>query len=72
MMIWKLTPTDVESVHWNGSTYKGEVIVRAKDQDQALHLADSKSWKVRDARLSNDSPSCPWSPRGCGGSQDDR
>ena len=26
MMIFKLTPTDVESDHWNGSTYKGRVI----------------------------------------------
>ena len=38
-MIWKLKPTDVESDHWKGSTYKGEVIARAKDERQARALA---------------------------------
>lgn len=56
MMIWKLTPTDVESSHWRGSTYKGEVIVRAEDEDEARHLAQSSFGIARDARLSRDSP----------------
>lgn len=60
MMIWKLTPTDVESDHWNGVTYKGEVIVRAEDQEQARHLAHSSFVIARDARLSPDSPLPPW------------
>ncbi len=38
-MIWKLKPTDVESDHWKGSTYKGEVIARAEDERQARALA---------------------------------
>lgn len=60
MTILLLTPTDVESDHWNGSTYKGEVIVRAKDQDQARHLAQLHFGIARDVRLSKDSPAPPW------------
>lgn len=42
MKILKLMPTDVESVRWKRSSYKGEVIIRAEDEKQARELADQK------------------------------
>jgi hypothetical protein len=40
MPIWELTPVDETSDHWRASTYKGHVIVRAKDEDEARELAN--------------------------------
>ncbi len=40
MMIFLLTPIDAESEHWQDSTHKGEVFVRAKDERQARSLAN--------------------------------
>jgi len=39
MTIWKLTPTIKESPNWEASTYCGEVIVRASDEEEARQLA---------------------------------
>ena len=40
MMIWKLTPIDVESNEWQYSTHKDIAIVRAKNEEQARSLAN--------------------------------
>lgn len=42
MPIWKLTPIDIHSDEWELSTYKGVVIVRAKDEDAARDTATYK------------------------------
>lgn len=39
MLIWKLTPLPTDSPDWNLSTYRGEVIARAKDEGEARQLA---------------------------------
>lgn len=60
MMIFKLTPTDVDSDDWNGSTYKGEVIVRAEDEQQARTLANMHFGLVRKQVRGADTPMAPW------------
>ena len=39
MPLWKLDPIDFGDRNWAASTYKGEVIVRAKDWRRAQRLA---------------------------------
>jgi len=35
MSIFKIAPTEKESERWRASTYKGDVIVRAENEDEA-------------------------------------
>jgi len=39
MPLWRLEPNDLSNRHWNASTYKGPVIIRAGDADAAQLLA---------------------------------
>lgn len=41
MAIWKLKPVDPREHHWRASTYVGPVVVRARDEAEARHLAAS-------------------------------
>ena len=60
MAIWQLRPTEKPSEHWEGSTYKGEVIVRAPDEREARqHAANEFAAMVRH-RPGGDSPFPPW------------
>ncbi len=60
MMIFKLTPIDAESDHWQASTYKGEVIARAEDEQQARTLANMHFGLVRKQVHGTDTPTPPW------------
>ena len=42
MNIYKLTPRDPDSEVWSGSDFKGALIVRAKESDNALRMARLK------------------------------
>jgi hypothetical protein len=42
MKIYKLTPRDQGSEVWSGSDFKGSLIVRAKESDNALRMARLK------------------------------
>lgn len=42
MAIWKLTPTARDLDDWRLSSYRGPVIVRAHDEDEARSTATSK------------------------------
>ncbi|GJQ59653.1 MAG: hypothetical protein D8M57_06550 [Candidatus Scalindua sp. AMX11] len=42
MKIYKLTPRDLSSKVWEGSSFKGSIIVRAEKSDNALMLARLK------------------------------
>ncbi|MEE9130815.1 MAG: hypothetical protein V3T84_12410 [Phycisphaerales bacterium] len=60
MHIWELKPTNIESDHWQGSTYKGEVIVRAEDEDEARRHA-LVTFRVPTERVPRaDTPFPPW------------
>lgn len=58
--LWKLAPTGRWSIHWEGSVYHGDVIVRAEDEAEARLVAVRalgiavRHWLGRDAPLS------PW------------
>ena len=41
MAIWKLEPVNPGEHHWRASKYIGPVIVRARDEAKARHLAAS-------------------------------
>ena len=59
-MIWKLTPTDVPSDHWECSTYKGEVFVRSASEDAARTTAYLAFHKATPKSLGRDKPISPW------------
>lgn len=60
MPIWKLTPTNVESTDWQGSTYKGPVVVRAESDKEARELAVSR-FVIAVRRVPGQNTSmCPW------------
>ncbi len=42
MKIYKLIPRDLSSDVWGGSNFKGALIVRAKESDNALRMARLK------------------------------
>ncbi|MFQ5683585.1 MAG: hypothetical protein ACE5HC_09965 [Candidatus Binatia bacterium] len=42
MPIWQLTPIDKASDHWQASTHKGEVIVRAASEGEARAKATAE------------------------------
>ena len=42
MKIYKLTPRDPGSEVWSGSNFKGSLIVRAEESDNALRMARLK------------------------------
>ena len=60
MPIFKLTPTANASDHWEGSTYKGVVIVRAPDEREARQHAANEFANFVKHRPGDDSPLPPW------------
>lgn len=48
MPIWKLTPIDDTADHWEASTYKGEVIVRASSEQEARKTAAGNFYQMRE------------------------
>ena len=41
MMIFKVTPTNLNSPHWAASTYREEVLIRAENKHRAMLLASA-------------------------------
>ena len=39
MPIWKLSPINLQAEDWKRSTYKGDAIIRAKDENEARDVA---------------------------------
>lgn len=60
MPIWKLTPSNITSPHWNCSTYKDPITVRAPSEDEARQRATLVFGIGRMAVLGDDSPLPPW------------
>ena len=40
MLLWQLQPVDTAATCWEASTYRGQVIVRARDEAAARELAE--------------------------------
>ncbi len=60
MPIWKLEPTNIESTDWQGSYYKGPVVVRAKNDNVARDLASEKFGIAVSIELGQNTPERPW------------
>ena len=60
MPIWKLTPLPTDSTDWNLSIYRGEVVVRAKDEREARHLATQRFGVGATVRPGKTTPLNPW------------
>jgi hypothetical protein len=61
MPIWKLEPQNVDSPHWQASTYQGPVMVRAASEIEARHLAAQRFGSATAARAGEDTLLNPWS-----------
>ncbi len=42
MFVWQLTPVDSTDANWEASSYRGMVVVRAKDEDAAREQAETE------------------------------
>jgi len=60
MPIWRLEPTEIESTDWRRSTYKGQVVVRAKNENEARKLASEKFDTAADVEHGQNTPMNPW------------
>ena len=60
MPLWKLKPINLANNNWRGSTYKSEVIVRAKDVSKAKDLAAKAYGTVPLARPGETTIINPW------------
>jgi len=58
--IWRLTALRLSSPHWEASTYRGDVIVRAETEANARRLATQAFWIATD-KPSLEVPANPWS-----------
>lgn len=60
MPIWRLTPLVSDCPDWNLSTYRGEVIVRAKDEEEARDLATNQFAVAATGSANQDTLLNPW------------
>lgn len=61
MAIWKLLPTKKESPDWDQSTYRGVVIVRAENEQEARLCAMQRfTTAVEKLRRVQETRTCPW------------
>ena len=44
MKIYKLTPLDLSNHHWKASIFRGEIIIRAENEDRARTIATNALW----------------------------
>lgn len=61
MAIWRLSPTKTESPDWDLSTYRGVVIVRAENEQEARLYAMQRFTRAA-ARVNREQETrtCPW------------
>ncbi len=60
MNIFKLAPIDPNSPNWEASTHVGDVIIRAKSEDDARNLARSAFTIATQRNPGEDIKCCPW------------
>ena len=62
MKIWRLEPIDLTSPHWERSTHRGRLIVRAADEERARTLAKLAFDKASEHQHAEPNPLLPpWS-----------
>ncbi len=60
MRIWQLQPLDIRVHDWRASTYLGDVIVRAENEEDARHLAADAFGIVPEKVPGQETPVNPW------------
>ncbi len=60
MRIWRLKALRLSSPHWEASTYRGDVIVRAETEANARRLATQAFWITTDKIPLQEVPANPW------------
>ncbi len=60
MRIGQLQPLDIRVHDWRASTYLGDVIVRAENEEDARHLAADAFGTVPEKVPGQDTPVNPW------------
>lgn len=60
MNIWKLSVTDSNSPNWEASTYKGDVIARAKNEHDARMVTTHAFVIATERRTGEHIKFCPW------------
>ena len=60
MAIWRLRPLNVDFPDWEISTYKGEVIVRAQDEEEARMRASGEFITSTDIKVGEKKTRDPW------------
>lgn len=63
MPLWRLEPHDLSNRHWNASTYKGPVVIRAGDADAAQLLAARAFGKATGKDFGDTVIVVPWDQR---------
>ena len=61
MRIWQLKALSLSSRHWEASTYRGDLIVRAESEANARRLATQSFWIATDKITLQQAPANPWS-----------
>ncbi len=60
MRIWRLKALSFSSPHWEGSTYQGNVIVRAETEANARRLATQAFWMATEKIPGKEVAVNPW------------
>ncbi len=60
MHIWRLKALRLSSHHWEASTYRGDVIVRAESEANARRLATQAFWMVTEKIHGKEVAANPW------------
>ena len=60
LLTWKLTPTEEPSTLWDGSEYRGEILVRAHDEIEAREVAGGLLFRTLARRPENRPRENPW------------
>jgi hypothetical protein len=63
MAIWKLSPLNTAAPDWVASTYRGNAIVRAKNEEEARLCAMQRFAIATKVTLGENTPTCPWTQR---------
>jgi len=60
MKIWKLSPLDLDFAGWCCSTYQGDAIVRAEDEEEARNIATQNFGILAEKVPGSETPLNPW------------
>ena len=60
MAIWKLSPLNVSAPDWEASTYRGDVVLRAKNEEEARLCAMQRFAIATKVNLGEKTRTCPW------------